>query len=140
MLHPGFNAFVCIGLRSKKDSIQSLAILASLRLTSVQNCETLQRVMVWIAVFVGASGAAAGFSQAPDMTENSKKEHPGSVVAQQIVPRDAQSRDFVRGLIARGEAAKADADGKLPKGATHEIVGETEEGEPIVVRRRFSAF
>jgi hypothetical protein len=46
---------------------------------------------------------------------------------------------FIRGLIARGEAAKA-VDGKLPPGATHEIV-EDEPGKlPKVVRRRFSAF
>jgi hypothetical protein len=44
---------------------------------------------------------------------------------------------FVDGLIARGQAAKA-VDGKLPPGATHEIVGEDDQGRPIVVRRRFS--
>lgn len=45
--------------------------------------------------------------------------------------------DFVRGLIARGEAAKA-VDGKLPPGATHEIVEERPGRLPRVVRRRFS--
>jgi len=44
---------------------------------------------------------------------------------------------FVDGLIARGQAAKA-VDGKLPPGATHEIVGADDQGRPIVVRRRFS--
>ena len=44
---------------------------------------------------------------------------------------------FVRGLIERGEAAKADEHGNLPPGATHEIVGVSESGLPIVVRRRF---
>ena len=44
---------------------------------------------------------------------------------------------FVRGLIERGEAAKADERGNLPPGATHEIVGISESGLPIVVRRRF---
>jgi hypothetical protein len=44
---------------------------------------------------------------------------------------------FVRGLIARGEAAKA-VDGKLPPGATHEIVEEEPGKLPKVVRRRFS--
>ena len=44
---------------------------------------------------------------------------------------------FVRGLIERGEAAKADEHGNLPSGATHEIVGVSESGLPIVVRRRF---
>jgi hypothetical protein len=57
-----------------------------------------------------------------------------------IVPNDAQSRAFVEGLVARGEAARPDAQGRLPPGATHEIVGLTAEGAPIVVRRRFSSY
>jgi len=44
---------------------------------------------------------------------------------------------FIRGLIERGEAAKGDEHGNLPRGATHEIVGVSESGLPIVVRRRF---
>lgn len=45
---------------------------------------------------------------------------------------------FIRGLVERGEAAKADENGNLPPGATHEIVGVSESGLPIVVRRRFA--
>lgn len=44
---------------------------------------------------------------------------------------------FIRGLIERGEAAKADEHGNLPPGATHEIIGTSKSGLPIVVRRRF---
>jgi hypothetical protein len=44
---------------------------------------------------------------------------------------------FIRGLIERGEAAKADEHGNLPPGATHEIIGISESGLPLVVRRRF---
>jgi hypothetical protein len=44
---------------------------------------------------------------------------------------------FIRGLIERGEAAKADEHGNLPPGATHEIVGVAPSGLPIVIRRRF---
>jgi hypothetical protein len=55
-----------------------------------------------------------------------------------IEPRDQHTKAFVRGLVERGEAAKAGADGSLPPHATHEIIGETEEGLPIVVRRRYS--
>jgi hypothetical protein len=47
---------------------------------------------------------------------------------------------FVEDLLARGEAAKADADGNLPASATHEIVEEREGELPKVRRRRFSAF
>jgi hypothetical protein len=53
-----------------------------------------------------------------------------------IVPRDAAGRSFVEGLIARGQAARADASGKLPPRATHEIIGETADGFPILRRRR----
>ncbi len=45
---------------------------------------------------------------------------------------------FVRGLIERGEAAKA-VNGKLPPGATYEIVEERPGRLPKVVRRRFSS-
>lgn len=47
---------------------------------------------------------------------------------------------FERGIIERGEAAVADANGKLPPGVTHEIIGHDETGRPILKRRRFSAF
>ena len=57
-----------------------------------------------------------------------------------IVPADAQSEAFVKGLVANGQAAKPAPDGTLPSGATHEIVGETAAGVPILKRRRFSAF
>ena len=53
-----------------------------------------------------------------------------------IVPRDAAARSFVQGLIARGQAARADTSGKLPPRATHEIIGETADGFPILRRRR----
>lgn len=46
---------------------------------------------------------------------------------------------FVRGLIERGEAAKA-VDGKLPPGASYEIVEERPGRLPKVVRRRFSSY
>ena len=64
-----------------------------------------------------------------------QKAHPAGA----IVASDPQTESFVKGLVDRGEAAKADGEGKLPPGATHEIVGHTEKGLPIVVRRRFSA-
>src|SRR5215472_4291617 len=47
------------------------------------------------------------------------------------------AENFIRGILTREEAAKLQ-DGKLPPGATHEIV-ETKEGElPKIRRRRFS--
>ncbi len=44
---------------------------------------------------------------------------------------------FVKGVLVRGEAAKA-VKGKLPPGATHEIIGKGDAGLPIIKRRRFS--
>lgn len=55
-----------------------------------------------------------------------------------IVPKDAASISFVKGLLARGQAVHPNKDGSLPPGATHEIVGETETGLPILRRRRFA--
>jgi hypothetical protein len=62
-------------------------------------------------------------------------EEPAQPEAEKSSPAEEA---FVRGLIARGEAAKA-VDGKLPPGATHEIVEECPGRLPKVVRRRFSA-
>ena len=53
-------------------------------------------------------------------------------------PEAAAREAFEAGLRARGEAARA-VDGKLPPGATHEIVTD-EDGTERLVRRRFSAF
>jgi hypothetical protein len=50
----------------------------------------------------------------------------------------AAKEAFVRGIIERGEAAKPDRNGKLPPGATHEIVEEVEGELPKIRRRRFS--
>jgi hypothetical protein len=48
----------------------------------------------------------------------------------------AAKKKFEQGLLARGEAVPA---GKpLPPGATHEIIGETPDGTPILKRKRFS--
>ena len=45
---------------------------------------------------------------------------------------------FVKGVLARGEAAERLPDGTLPPGVTHEII-ETKEGElPKIRLRRFS--
>jgi len=55
-----------------------------------------------------------------------------------IVPDDPGKESYVRALVERGEAARAGPSGELPPGATHEIVGTTASGAPIVVRRRFA--
>jgi hypothetical protein len=48
----------------------------------------------------------------------------------------AATRKFVQGVLARGEAVPAGE--PLPPGATHEIVGQDEDGEPVLARRRYS--
>jgi hypothetical protein len=55
-----------------------------------------------------------------------------------IVPSDPASIKYVTDLVSQGKAVPARADGTLPPGATHEIVGETETGAPILRRRRFA--
>jgi hypothetical protein len=55
-----------------------------------------------------------------------------------IVPQDAESESFVKALVARGQAVRVAKGDSLPPGATHEIVGETETGLPILRRRRFA--
>jgi hypothetical protein len=67
----------------------------------------------------------------------SDKKPEAPQTTEQIVPDTPEKIAFVHGLMARGEAAKLDPDGSLPKGATHEIVGEAQNGLPIVRRRRF---
>jgi hypothetical protein len=56
-----------------------------------------------------------------------------------IVPDTPEKIAFIRALIARGEASRPGADGKLPPGATHEVLADTPAGVPIVVRRRFAS-
>ncbi len=68
------------------------------------------------------------------MTGDKKSYPPGAIIA-----TDPQSEAFIRGLLERGEAARPDGNGKLPPGATHEIIGETETGLPVVIRRRFAS-
>jgi len=68
------------------------------------------------------------------------KRAPGAAVRK--APRKSAAakaaEEFVRGVLARGEASKAGRRGKLPPGATHEIVGEAQAGLPKLRRRRFS--
>ena len=61
---------------------------------------------------------------------------------QQVQPDESveeAERAFVDGLIARGEAARPDEKGRLPSGATHELV-EDDDGRLTARRRRFSAY
>jgi hypothetical protein len=67
-------------------------------------------------------------------SEKTSKSNKGSESL--IVPNDPASISYVQGIVARGEAAKADENGKLPPGKTHEIVGEVASGLPILKRIR----
>ena len=53
---------------------------------------------------------------------------------------DEAARRFVEDLVTRGDAAHPDKSGKLPPGATHEIVEDSKNKPPKVKRRRFSAY
>jgi hypothetical protein len=78
--------------------------------------------------------SAAGF--AGDEENAAESTQPGAGAGAEK-PTPAEEA-FVRGLIARGEAAKA-VDGELPPGATHEIVEERPGRLPRVVRRRYTS-
>jgi hypothetical protein len=49
-----------------------------------------------------------------------------------------ERKTFLEGLITRGEAVAVPEGAPMPPGATHEIVGRTDDGQAIVRRRRFS--
>ena len=51
---------------------------------------------------------------------------------------ERSQREYVDGLIERGEAAEPDEHGELPPGATHELVKKRPGEAPEVRRRRFS--
>ncbi|MCC7464354.1 MAG: hypothetical protein IT480_18070 [Gammaproteobacteria bacterium] len=67
-----------------------------------------------------------------------KRKTGTALPADAILPDDPAREAFIRGLLARGEAARPGAGGRLPPGATHEIVGTSASGLPIVRRRRFA--
>lgn len=58
--------------------------------------------------------------------------------ADDIVAEDQAARAFVEALVARGQAARAGSDGRLPAGTTHQIVGTCADGTPILRRRRMA--
>jgi hypothetical protein len=62
------------------------------------------------------------------MRKGEKKSRGGKGSEGLIVPNDPAAISYVRGILARGEAAKADAHGKLPFGKTHAIVAKPRMG------------
>jgi hypothetical protein len=72
--------------------------------------------------------------------KNRKSKGPQKHDDDVIVPQDDATAHLVQTLVANGQAARANPDGSLPPGVTHEIVGETSTGLPIVRRRRFALY
>lgn len=70
----------------------------------------------------------------PSKTKKTKRQTAASAKGRATRDEDA----FTRSLVAHGQAAKANADGQLPAGATHELVKD-DKGRIKAVRRRFSA-
>lgn len=95
----------------------------------------------------GAAGGSSDPLQEIAVTKPTRKRRPAKAkttpkapVCEEAEKDEAAEKAFTESLIATGQAAKPDAKGKLPSGATHEIV-ESEDGEePKVVRRRFSIY
>jgi len=65
-----------------------------------------------------------------------ERKAPKNPAPESVPTPEQEARHFVEGLLIRSEAAER-VDGKLPPGATHEIVTD-EEGHARPVRRRFS--
>jgi len=68
-------------------------------------------------------------------TASAAPESPTSRTSEQPTPKEKAA--YLETVIASGEAARLDEQGRLPAGATHKIV-EDEAGNVRVVRRRFS--
>ncbi|GHP01050.1 hypothetical protein KSF_110970 [Reticulibacter mediterranei] len=69
-----------------------------------------------------------------------EKKQPAPLSEEEKAEQERKKRaeeHFVEGVLTRGEAAKPQQ-GKLPPGATHEIVEEKEGEQPKIRRRRFS--
>lgn len=87
-----------------------------------------------------AAAAKPAVRQQTSTTAKTGK-HVRSAASRKERPKGAATKareEFVRGVLARGEAAKAGKRGELPPGATHEIVDEAKAGLPKLRRRRFS--
>jgi hypothetical protein len=84
--------------------------------------------------YCGADCFTVGDNRVAMVSSNRQKDSGNSASSERT---QRAEEAFIRGLIERGEAARADEHGNLPPGATHEIIGVSESGLPIVVRRRF---
>jgi len=68
-----------------------------------------------------------------------KSKKPAPAKDERETPEEkAAAERFVKDILTRGEAAKPDEHGRLPSGATHEIVEECEGELPKIKRKRFS--
>jgi hypothetical protein len=72
------------------------------------------------------------------MTKKGSKKSAPAKKKQKTPDEKAAAERFVKDVLTRGEAAKPDEHGKLPSGATHEIVEECEGELPKIKRKRFS--
>jgi hypothetical protein len=86
-----------------------------------------------------ASKKSGGTSRKKTARRGDSAKTSGSTPPEVAVPERA-AQTFKRGVLIRGEAAVPDESGNLPPGTTHEIVGEDEQGLPVIERRRYSAF
>jgi hypothetical protein len=70
-------------------------------------------------------------------TKHPTTQQQGGSRPRKETPAEVVEEHFVHGLLVRREAARSQ-DGRLPPGATHEIVDDGGEASDII-RRRFSA-
>src|SRR5256885_1309024 len=76
----------------------------------------------------------------PRTAAGPKKPRERAATTAIVRAEDATKQRFVENLLTRGEAAKPDASGNLPAGATHEIVSQTPGRLPQPLRRSNGEF
>ncbi len=79
-----------------------------------------------------------GKKESKNKPEAAKRREQGEAEKERAERERKAAESFVRGVLERGEAARTDKQGKLPPGATHEIVAEPPSGLPKIRRKRFS--
>src|SRR3982074_3379887 len=86
------------------------------------------------------SGPRGAANKGSVMADKNRKSQAPQKQDDVIVPQDDATAHLVQTLVANGQAARANPDGSFPPGRTHELVGRTQTGLPIVPPRRVALY
>lgn len=89
---------------------------------------------------MGQKANTTGHTKARSGKTGSRAKSKSEVRAPKVADSGPEEKQFVNGLLVRGEAAKLDSKGKLPLQATHVIEKENKDGSTVVRRARFKLF